>query len=160
LSFADPKLPAKLLLARITFGRYIGGGWYEMGAEFFGVRGGHAGREAGGTNWVGRLPNHWVSGRRRWKTAHPAAAVAARGFGKVTPDDARMIPAEARERSPEARRRPPEARLTRGARRSWGVGFPHDGMMDYSREGFSAGKPAAIYVGGYIRWGRGLRNRF
>jgi hypothetical protein len=29
-----PRTPPKLLLARITFSRYIGGGLYEMGAEF------------------------------------------------------------------------------------------------------------------------------
>ena len=29
-----PKLPAKLILSRITFGRYVNAGHYEMGAEF------------------------------------------------------------------------------------------------------------------------------
>src|SRR6185312_379845 len=29
-----PKLPAKLILSRITFGRYVNNGLYEMGAEF------------------------------------------------------------------------------------------------------------------------------
>lgn len=77
LSLRIPKLPAKLLLARITFGRYIGGGLYEMGAEFLECVADTRAGEAGGTNWVGRLPNHWVSGAVAGKTAHPAAPVAA-----------------------------------------------------------------------------------
>ena len=32
--FRIPKLPAKLVLARVTFGRYLQGGFHEMGSEF------------------------------------------------------------------------------------------------------------------------------
>ena len=34
ISLKIPKLPAKMILARITFGRYINNGLYETGAEF------------------------------------------------------------------------------------------------------------------------------
>jgi hypothetical protein len=45
------KLPSKLLLARITFGRYAGGGYYEMGAEFL-----ESVPDKGHT----RIPDHWL----------------------------------------------------------------------------------------------------
>jgi hypothetical protein len=49
-----PKVPPKLVLARVTFSRYIGGGYYEMGSEFLEVADDMGGKV------LGRFPNHWL----------------------------------------------------------------------------------------------------
>lgn len=69
-----PKVPPKLILGRVTFGRYIKGGWYEMGAEFLecisDARGSSAGHPA--------IPNHWLLGTTHVRTS-PSSAPAAAG---------------------------------------------------------------------------------
>ncbi len=70
-----PKVPPKLLLARVTFGRYIGGGLYEMGSEFLEcISDARAAAPAGGT---ARIPNHWLVGASHAKAAHVTAPTAA-----------------------------------------------------------------------------------
>ena len=59
------KLPAKLVLARTTFGRYIGAGFYEMGTEFL-----ECVSDARGESGISRIPNHWLLGAGHAKTPH------------------------------------------------------------------------------------------
>jgi hypothetical protein len=47
------KLAGKLILARVTFGRYASGGYYEMGAEFL---------ESIADRPDARIPNRWFAG--------------------------------------------------------------------------------------------------
>jgi len=78
-----PKLPAKLVLARTTFGRYIGSGFYEMGAEFL-----ECVSDLHGENGTSRIPNHWLLGAGQVKTPHnttPAAAAAAPAAAPAAP---------------------------------------------------------------------------
>jgi len=50
-----PKLQPKLILARVTFGRYVSGGLYEMGAEFV-----ECISDARAAAAHPRIPNHWL----------------------------------------------------------------------------------------------------
>jgi hypothetical protein len=67
------KLPAKLVLARTTFGRYIGHGYYEMGTEFL-----ECVNDARCESGISRIPNHWLLGAGRAQTPHNAPAAAAK----------------------------------------------------------------------------------
>ena len=51
LRFAN--LPGKLILAKITFGRYLRAGLYEMGAEFH--------ETVSNAKGNARLPDHWIT---------------------------------------------------------------------------------------------------
>ena len=77
-----PKVPAKLVLARTTFGRYIGAGFYEMGVEFL-----ECVADARGDSGVSRIPNHWLLGAGHVKTPHnttPAAGAPAASSAAAT----------------------------------------------------------------------------
>jgi hypothetical protein len=66
-----PAISPKMVLAQITFSRYIGGGFYEMGAEFL-----ECAQDARAAS-KGCIPNHWLSNAIVGKapnTALPAAA--------------------------------------------------------------------------------------
>jgi hypothetical protein len=52
-----PKMPPKLILARITFGRYISGGLYEMGSEFLEC--------VSDPKNPGLIPSHWLPGNHQ-----------------------------------------------------------------------------------------------
>ncbi len=53
VSFEMPGQPAKLVLARTTFSRYVRGGVYEMGAEFIEC--------VTDSNAEDRIPTHWLN---------------------------------------------------------------------------------------------------
>jgi hypothetical protein len=64
VSFELPGQPAKLVLARTTFSRYVRGGVYEMGAEFIEC--------ITDTKGADRIPAHWLP-----SAAHPKPSMAA-----------------------------------------------------------------------------------
>jgi hypothetical protein len=63
------KLPAKVILGRITFSRYVSGGMYEMGAEFL---------ECIADNGHGRIPSHWLVSDMLVRTKAATAKTTAR----------------------------------------------------------------------------------
>ena len=75
-----PTLPAKLVLARTTFGRYIGGGFYEMGAEFL-----ECVNDARGESGTTRIPNHWLLGAGHAKTPHNTTPTAPAAVSTAAP---------------------------------------------------------------------------
>jgi hypothetical protein len=62
-----PRIPPKMVLARVTFSRYIGGGYHEMGAEFQ-----ECANDARGGKW--NIPNHWLTGETHVRSASPGGA--------------------------------------------------------------------------------------
>jgi hypothetical protein len=64
VSFEMPNQPAKLVLARTTFSRYVRAGVYEMGAEFLEC--------IADTKGVDRIPPHWLP-----SATHPKPSMAA-----------------------------------------------------------------------------------
>ena len=65
------KLPPKLILARVTFGRYVSGGLYEMGAEFV-----ECISDARAAAANPRIPNHWMLAPGTVKTNNNAPLAA------------------------------------------------------------------------------------
>ncbi len=59
--FRIPKLPHKLVLARITFGRYLQSGLYEMGSEFL--------EAAADSRGKSQIPLAWIHGAHQIRSA-------------------------------------------------------------------------------------------
>jgi hypothetical protein len=61
ISLRIPNLPGKMLLARVTFGRYVQGGIYEMGSEFL--------ESVADPRGTAQIPNHWLAGAHQVRVA-------------------------------------------------------------------------------------------
>lgn len=59
--FRIPKVPQKIVLARVTFGRYLQGGLYEMGSEFL-----EAINDSRGN---GHIPAQWIHSAHQLRIA-------------------------------------------------------------------------------------------
>ena len=73
ISLQIPNLPSKLILARITFGRYVQGSLYEVGAEFL--------ESIADPRNYARVPLHWImsaTGRNKTGTETEESAPAAK----------------------------------------------------------------------------------
>lgn len=66
ISLHIPKLPSKLIFARVTFGRYVSAGLYEMGAEFL--------ESVSDPKGEAHIPSHWLTAasQARHSRAEPA----------------------------------------------------------------------------------------
>ena len=84
-----PKLPSKLLLARVTFGRYVRSGLYEMGAEFLECVNSPADAQI-----EAAIPHHWIMSAHQARQTNPEEP-AAENEKPVKPVKKPATPAEA-----------------------------------------------------------------